>query len=61
MQTAVETHPSFFRDRVYTDYYQQHVETLTSMIEHAERRGKTFGSLTDSYVPSLATRRVTPA
>ena len=58
MNTAFETHPAFFRDRVYTDYYQQHVETLTEMIEYGERRGVEYESVTPSYVPCLDERTV---
>jgi hypothetical protein len=58
MNTAFETHPAFFRDRVYTDYYEQHVETLTELIEFGERRGVTYESVTPSYVPCLDERTV---
>ncbi|MEF8790106.1 MAG: hypothetical protein V5A61_08270, partial [Haloarculaceae archaeon] len=51
MNTAFETHPAFFRDRVYTDYYEQHVETLTEMIEAGESTGVTYESITPSYIP----------
>lgn len=56
MQTVVDTHPSFFRDRIYTDYYEQHDETLTEMIEHGESRGVEYTSLTESYIPCLQER-----
>jgi hypothetical protein len=56
MNTAFETHPAFFRDRVYEDYYQEHVETLTEMIEYGERKGITYESMTPSYVPCLKAR-----
>jgi len=58
MNTAFETHPAFFRDRVYTDYYQQHVGTLTDLIEFGEDRGVTYESVTPSYVPCLDERTV---
>lgn len=58
MQTAVDTHPSFFRDRIYEDYYQRHVEILTEMIGYGERQGVDYYSLTHSYVPCLSDRRV---
>lgn len=61
MKTAVDTHPAFFRDRVYTDYYEQHVDTLTTMIEDAESRGITVRNLTHSYIEALARRRVDPS
>ena len=53
MNTAFETHPAFFRDRVYTEYYKEHVETLTEMVEYGENRGITYESITPSYVPCL--------
>ena len=58
MRTVADTHPSFFRDRIYEDYYQRHVEILTEMIEYGERRGVDYHSLTHSYVPCLRERRV---
>lgn len=61
MKTAVDTHPAFFRDRVYTDYYEEHVDTLTAMIEDAESRGITVRNLTHSYIDALARRRVDPS
>jgi len=58
MVSAVETHPSFFRDRMYTDYYEQHVETLQAFIEHGEAQGRRYASLTPSHVSALSERRV---
>jgi hypothetical protein len=58
MQSAVETHPSFFRDRIYEDYYQKHVETLTNMIEYGEKHGVEYFSLTDSHIPCLSQRQI---
>ena len=58
MNTAFETHPAFFRDRVYTDYYEQHVETLTEMIEAGESTGVTYESITPSYIPCLDHRTI---
>jgi DNA-binding ferritin-like protein (Dps family) len=60
MKTVVKTHPSFFRDRIYEDYYDQHVQTLTEMIEYWERDGIQFRNLTHSYIPCLSQRRVDP-
>jgi hypothetical protein len=56
MVSAVETHPSFFRDRVYTDYYEQHVETLREQIEQGEARDCRYASLTPSHIPVLSER-----
>jgi hypothetical protein len=60
MKTAVDSHPSFFRDRIYTDYYDQHVQTLEEMIEYGERQGLEYVSLTESYIECLQSR-YTPA
>lgn len=56
MQTAVDTHPSFFRDTVYTDYYDKHCRTLESLFRYGEAMGKRYYSLTPSYIPALARR-----
>lgn len=58
MNGVAESHPAFFRDRVYEDYYRKHVETLAAMLEDGERRGRTYRSLTPSYVEALRRRRV---
>lgn len=60
MKTVADTHPSFFRDRIYEDYYDQHVETLTEVIEYGEAHGVRVRNLTNSYMPCLAERRVDP-
>lgn len=58
METVVECHPSFFRDRIYTDYYKQHIETFSDMLDYGENQGKRYYSLTDSYIPCLNNRTV---
>ena len=58
MRTAVETHPSFFRDRVYTDYYDDHCRTLSAFLEYGESQGIDYYNLTHSYIDCLAARRV---
>ena len=58
MRSAVETHPSFFRDRIYTDYYEDHVATLEAMLEYGERQDVRYRNLTHSYIPCLADRIV---
>ena len=60
MRSVAETHPSFFRDRVYEDYYDQHVQTLTEMIEYGEANGIESYNLTHSYIPCLRERSITP-
>jgi hypothetical protein len=46
MNTAFETHPAFFRDRVYTDYYEQYIEMLNRMIEFGEDKNINYESIT---------------
>jgi len=58
MQTAFNTHPSFFRDRVYSDYYKEHCRFLEGLIEYGESLGKEYYILTPSYIPVLAKRQV---
>jgi len=56
MQTVFETHPSFFRDRDYKDYYEEHCNFLKNLIEFGENKGKKYYSLTNSYIPALKER-----
>jgi len=56
MQTVFDTHPSFFRDRDYKDYYEEHCNFLNALIEYGESRGKKYNSLTSSYIPALKMR-----
>jgi predicted lipase len=60
MDTVAETHPAFFRDRIYEDYYEKHVETLTDLIEYSESQGVKINSVTNSYIPCLSERRTGP-
>jgi hypothetical protein len=55
-QTVVESHPSFFRDRNYAGYYEDHVSTLEALIRELERlRIEVVGS-TPSMIPALEKR-----
>ena len=56
MNTVFETQPSFFRDRDYKDYYEEHCNFLNDLIEHGEGKGKKYFSLTKSYIPALKNR-----
>jgi len=58
MRTAFQAHPAFFRDRVYTDYYAEHVRLLGSQLAWLEGRGHTVESVTHTYVPVLLQRAV---
>ena len=56
MDSVFLTHPSFFRDRVYEDHYEEHCRYLEKMIVAAEKKGKSIHSLTKSFVPVLSER-----
>ncbi len=57
MKTVFDMHPSFFRDRVYEDYYKEHCEYLQLLIEYGESLGKKYRCLTPTYIPALKERR----
>lgn len=58
MEAVFETHPSFFRDRIYTDYYDEHCEFMKNLIEYGEKCGKRYYTLTPSYIPILQNRQI---
>lgn len=60
METAFATHPAFFRDQDYGDYYAAHCQQLESLLAAAEAAGKRIRSVTPSFIPALA-RRGAPA
>lgn len=61
MKTVFEAHPSFFRDRVYSDYYDQHCAMLERMAMFAEQRGARVASCSVSHIPALINRASEPA
>lgn len=56
MEDAFKMHPSFFRDRNYEDYYDNHCETVEKLISFGEAFGKVYVSITHSYIPALSKR-----
>lgn len=56
METVFKAHPSFFRDRVYEDYYKEHCKTLENLIQYGEFLGKVYLSITKSFIPALENR-----
>ncbi|MFT4414712.1 hypothetical protein ACLM5H_12710 [Fredinandcohnia humi] len=58
MDTVYKAHPSFFRDRIYTEYYNRHVNYLEELIKTGEKIGKKYYSLEDSYIDALRERRI---
>ncbi len=57
MRSAFDAHPSFFRDRNYGRYYEQHCEQLETMLSRAESEGHRFRSVTPSEIPALKRRQ----
>ncbi|HVW97770.1 MAG TPA: hypothetical protein VHA56_17480 [Mucilaginibacter sp.] len=58
MDSAFETHPSFFRDRDYSDYYDRHCQTVEELFAYGEKRNKTYYSITPSFIPALHSREM---
>jgi hypothetical protein len=56
METVSQTHPSFFRDRNYSDYYSRHCQELEEMLEYGEKLGRKYYSLSSSRIPALIDR-----
>lgn len=56
MNSVFETHPSFFRDRDYKDYYSDHVSFLENLITYGESNNKKYHSLTSSHIKCLNDR-----
>jgi hypothetical protein len=61
MASAFRTHPSFFRDRHYADYYREHSAQLAEQLSCFEDLGKRFWCATPSYIPALSARARLPA
>jgi hypothetical protein len=60
MESVMETHPSFFRDRIYTRYYTEHCRIVAEQIEHGEANGVHYYSMTPSEIPALKHRLLNP-
>jgi hypothetical protein len=56
MQTIFDTHPSFFRDALYVDQYEEYCAFFEGLVEYGESLGKRYYSLTPSYIPALTKR-----
>jgi FkbM family methyltransferase len=50
-------HPAFFKID-YHDFYLEHCRVVARWLDEAERQGKSFLSLTPSYIPALKCRQV---
>jgi len=56
MQTVFDSHPAFFRDRDYADFYDEYCEELEEVIQLGERAGKTVRAAAPSWIPALRAR-----
>jgi hypothetical protein len=56
MRTVFDSHPAFFRDRDYTDYYDQYCSDVEDLAQLAEARGKTVRAAAPSWIPALVKR-----
>lgn len=56
MQTVVDAHPSFFRDRNYIEYQQHHDKVMRELFEYGESKGKRYISLNRSYLSCVNER-----
>lgn len=57
-QTAFDTHPSYFRDRPYTEDFDIYCDNFKGLIRYGESLGRKYYSLAPSYIPVLAQRLV---
>ncbi|MBU1658145.1 hypothetical protein KKG72_03730 [bacterium] len=58
MKTVFNTHPSFFRDRDYEDYYDEHCDFLERQIVYGESKEINYFSMTSSHIPALSKREL---
>lgn len=56
MESAFNTHPSFFRDRIYSAYYKKYCRHFENLISYGESSGKKYYSLTPSHISALKKR-----
>ncbi len=57
----MEAHPTFFGNRDYARYYQEHCDLLARQLDAIEGRGTKVTSVTTSHIPALRKRTVLPA
>jgi hypothetical protein len=59
MQTVFDAHPSFFRDSVYADYYENFCSDVEELVQCGEAHGKTVRAAAPSWIPALRKRGAT--
>lgn len=57
--TAVSAHPSFFRDRRYLRYYNEHCHNLERLLAQLEGQGHSIVNRSPSEIPALSARSET--
>jgi hypothetical protein len=60
MRSVFDAHPSFFRYKVYTDYYQGFCESLEELIGTGEAAGRSVTAMTPSWIPAFVKRGAPP-
>jgi hypothetical protein len=56
MRALIETHPSFFSDLHYENYYKKHCDFLEKFFRFGAVRGREYLSLTESKIPAIRSR-----
>ena len=56
MQTAFDTHPSYFRDRPFIDDYDMYCQNFEDLLLYGESISKKYYSLVPSHIPAVAKR-----
>jgi len=56
IETAFKTHPSYFRDRPFTEDFNIYCDNFDKLIQYGESLGKKYYTLTPSFIPALAKR-----
>ncbi len=56
MEAVYTTHPSFFRDRDYSNHYRKHCKYFEELLEFGEKKHIRYYSLTNSFIPALQKR-----
>ncbi|WP_175020533.1 hypothetical protein [Methanogenium cariaci] len=58
MQTAFDTHPSYFRDRPHCEVMDMYCDNYDELIKFGESMGKKYYSLAPSFISALGKRYV---
>ncbi len=56
MQSVFYCHPSFFRDREYGSFYEEHCAYFEEFLSFGEKNGVVYKSLSESFIPAVQKR-----